>query len=190
MCFNIEKHGKTWVSISNLQLTLNALVGMINLIVFTQVHLSLTRANVTNFVFIIISQTIKCLLIYPNPDSALNEEAGRLLQERYDDYSSHARMMTEIHAKPPRSLASSSAGISSSSSSSSSTSSRTVSAESCPSEASSIASSSSSGGGGGEAIGNGATAGKKRPLSDKSMASSVNGAEKKKKDKKKALKRL
>ncbi|KAJ2079507.1 ubiquitin-conjugating enzyme E2 S [Coemansia sp. RSA 988] len=42
--------------------------------------------------------TVKCLLIYPNPESALNEEAGRLLLERYDDYARHARLMTEIHA--------------------------------------------------------------------------------------------
>ncbi|KAI8479171.1 PREDICTED: ubiquitin-conjugating enzyme E2 S [Branchiostoma belcheri] len=44
--------------------------------------------------------TIKCLLIYPNPESALNEEAGKLLLEQYDNYSERARMMTEIHAKP------------------------------------------------------------------------------------------
>lgn len=29
--------------------------------------------------------TIKCLLIAPNPESALNEEAGRLLMEAYED---------------------------------------------------------------------------------------------------------
>jgi ubiquitin-conjugating enzyme E2 S len=44
--------------------------------------------------------TVKCLLIYPNPESALNEEAGRLLLEQYEEYSRHAKMMTEIHAKP------------------------------------------------------------------------------------------
>ena len=42
--------------------------------------------------------TIKCLLIVPNPESALNEEAGKLLLEKYDDYCRRARMMTEIHA--------------------------------------------------------------------------------------------
>ena len=51
-------------------------------------------------------QTIKCLLIYPNPESALNEEAGKLLLEHYDEYSRHARMMTEIHAKASRSASS------------------------------------------------------------------------------------
>lgn len=43
--------------------------------------------------------TIKCLLIVPNAESALNEEAGKLLLERYDDYSQRAKMMTEIHAQ-------------------------------------------------------------------------------------------
>ncbi|KAI8055480.1 ubiquitin-conjugating enzyme/RWD-like protein [Syncephalis plumigaleata] len=43
--------------------------------------------------------TIKCLLIAPNPESALNEEAGRQLLERYEDYAKHARMMTYIHAR-------------------------------------------------------------------------------------------
>ncbi|KAJ1966974.1 hypothetical protein H4R35_006850, partial [Dimargaris xerosporica] len=42
--------------------------------------------------------TVKCLLIVPNPESALNEEAGKLLLERYDDYAKHARLMTSIHA--------------------------------------------------------------------------------------------
>lgn len=47
--------------------------------------------------------TIKCLLIVPNAESALNEEAGKMLLERYDDYSSRAIMMTEIHAQPAKS---------------------------------------------------------------------------------------
>lgn len=44
-------------------------------------------------------QTIKCLLIVPNAESALNEEAGKMLLEHYDDYSQRAKMMTEIHAQ-------------------------------------------------------------------------------------------
>ncbi|ORY91961.1 ubiquitin-conjugating enzyme/RWD-like protein [Syncephalastrum racemosum] len=43
--------------------------------------------------------TIKCLLIFPNPESALNEEAGKLLLEQYDDYAKRARLFTHIHAK-------------------------------------------------------------------------------------------
>ncbi|XP_061813660.1 ubiquitin-conjugating enzyme E2 S [Nerophis lumbriciformis] len=42
--------------------------------------------------------TIKCLLIHPNPESALNEEAGRLLLEDYAEYEARARLLTEIHA--------------------------------------------------------------------------------------------
>ena len=90
-----------------------------------------------------ISQTIKCLLIYPNPESALNEEAGRLLLEHYDDYSSRARMMTNIHARSSHSDAGSS-GLD--------------------------------------------TSGRKRPLSTGVRTSTA--SEKRKKDKKKALKRL
>jgi ubiquitin-conjugating enzyme E2 S len=42
--------------------------------------------------------TIKCLLIVPNPESALNEEAGKLLLEQYEEYAKQARLMTSIHA--------------------------------------------------------------------------------------------
>lgn len=38
-------------------------------------------------------------MIVPNPESALNEEAGKLLLENYDDYAKHARLMTKIHAQ-------------------------------------------------------------------------------------------
>ena len=58
-------------------------------------------------------QVIKCLLVVPNPESALNEEAGKLLLEgsfkqnlsqltqlllEYDEYSKRAKIFTEIHA--------------------------------------------------------------------------------------------
>lgn len=41
---------------------------------------------------------IRCLLIEPNAESALNEEAGRLLLEGFDEFAKKARLMTEIHA--------------------------------------------------------------------------------------------
>ncbi|KGB75010.1 ubiquitin-conjugating enzyme E2 S [Cryptococcus deuterogattii 99/473] len=44
--------------------------------------------------------TIKCLLIFPNPESALDEEAGKQLLEDYEGYSKYARIMTGIHAIP------------------------------------------------------------------------------------------
>jgi len=43
--------------------------------------------------------TVKCLLIVPNPESALNEEAGKLLLENYDEYFSRAKLYTEVHAR-------------------------------------------------------------------------------------------
>lgn len=47
---------------------------------------------------ICINQTIYCLLIQPNPDSALNATAGHLLQDDYDSFARQARLMTSIHA--------------------------------------------------------------------------------------------
>ncbi|CAG8009535.1 unnamed protein product [Penicillium salamii] len=49
-------------------------------------------------------QTISCLLIYPNPDSALNASAGALMQEDYDAYAHQAKLMTSIHAPIPQDL--------------------------------------------------------------------------------------
>lgn len=43
--------------------------------------------------------TVKCLLIVPNPESALNEEAGKLLLEDYEEYFSRAKLYTEVHAR-------------------------------------------------------------------------------------------
>ncbi|VDD78428.1 unnamed protein product [Mesocestoides corti] len=50
-------------------------------------------------------QTIRCLLIAPNPESALNEEAGRLLLEDYEEYTRLAKVYTEIHAPKPENRA-------------------------------------------------------------------------------------
>ncbi|KAI0776666.1 ubiquitin-conjugating enzyme/RWD-like protein [Trametes elegans] len=44
--------------------------------------------------------TVKCLLIYPNPESALDEEAGKLLLEDYNSYCERARLITSVHAQP------------------------------------------------------------------------------------------
>jgi ubiquitin-conjugating enzyme E2 S len=44
--------------------------------------------------------TVKCLLIYPNPESALDEEAGKALLEDYEGYCKRAKMMTSVHATP------------------------------------------------------------------------------------------
>jgi len=48
-----------------------------------------------------IFTVIRCLLIEPNAESALNEEAGKLLLESFDDFAKKARLMTDIHAKRP-----------------------------------------------------------------------------------------
>ena len=44
-------------------------------------------------------QVIKCLLIIPFPQSALNEEAGKLFMEDYNQFFKMAQIYTSIHAK-------------------------------------------------------------------------------------------
>ena len=43
-------------------------------------------------------EVIKCLLIVPFPQSALNEEAGKIFMENYDEYFKIAKMFTKIYA--------------------------------------------------------------------------------------------
>ncbi|KAK9837349.1 hypothetical protein WJX81_008243 [Elliptochloris bilobata] len=45
---------------------------------------------------------VRCLLVEPFAESALNEEAGKLLLESYKDYARHAALMTSIHAQPAK----------------------------------------------------------------------------------------
>ena len=43
-------------------------------------------------------QVIRCLLIVPFPESSLNDEAGKLFMDSYDEFARRARIMTEVHA--------------------------------------------------------------------------------------------
>ncbi|KAL5994816.1 Ubiquitin-conjugating enzyme E2 22 [Asimina triloba] len=45
---------------------------------------------------------VRCLLIEPFPESALNEQAGKMLLENYEEYAKHARLYTGIHAVKPK----------------------------------------------------------------------------------------
>ena len=45
--------------------------------------------------------TISCLLIHPNPDSALNTPAAQLFQEDYEAFAKKVRLMTDIQAAVP-----------------------------------------------------------------------------------------
>lgn len=47
-----------------------------------------------------ILQIIRCLLIVPFPESSLNDEAGKLFMESYEEYAARAKIMTEVHALP------------------------------------------------------------------------------------------
>jgi len=45
-----------------------------------------------------VLQVIRCLLIIPFPESSLNDEAGKLFMESYEEYAARAKIMTEVHA--------------------------------------------------------------------------------------------
>jgi ubiquitin-conjugating enzyme E2 S len=45
-----------------------------------------------------ILQVIRCLLIVPFPESSLNDEAGKLFMDSYDEFARRARIMTQVHA--------------------------------------------------------------------------------------------
>jgi len=45
-----------------------------------------------------ILQVVRCLLIVPFPESALNDEAGRMFMDSYEEYAARARLMTSVHA--------------------------------------------------------------------------------------------
>lgn len=39
-------------------------------------------------------------MIVPFPESSLNDEAGRLFMEDYQEYAKHAKMITDLYAQP------------------------------------------------------------------------------------------
>lgn len=56
-----------------------------------------------------VLQVIRCLLIVPFPESSLNDEAGKLFLNSYDEYARRAKLWTNVHA-PKRSVAGEEAG--------------------------------------------------------------------------------
>ncbi|CAI5715586.1 unnamed protein product [Peronospora destructor] len=45
-----------------------------------------------------VLQVVRCLLIVPFPESSLNDEAGKLFLNSYDEYARRAKLWTNIHA--------------------------------------------------------------------------------------------
>jgi ubiquitin-conjugating enzyme E2 S len=45
-----------------------------------------------------VLQVIRCLLIVPFPESSLNDEAGKLFMDDYEDFARRAELMTNVHA--------------------------------------------------------------------------------------------
>ena len=46
-----------------------------------------------------VLQVIRCLLIVPFPESSLNDEAGKLFMESFEEFARRARIMTDVHAE-------------------------------------------------------------------------------------------
>ncbi|GMI31034.1 hypothetical protein TrRE_jg6918 [Triparma retinervis] len=46
-----------------------------------------------------VLSVIRCLLIVPFPESSLNDEAGKLFMESYDEYARRAKLMANVHAR-------------------------------------------------------------------------------------------
>lgn len=46
-----------------------------------------------------VLKVIRCLLIVPYPESSLNDEAGKLFMDSYDEYARRAKLMANVHAK-------------------------------------------------------------------------------------------
>ena len=42
---------------------------------------------------------IRCLLIVPFPESSLNDEAGKLFMDSYDEYARRAHLLATVHGK-------------------------------------------------------------------------------------------
>lgn len=43
---------------------------------------------------------IRCLLIVPFPESSLNDQAGKLFMESYEEYAQRARLLANVHGRP------------------------------------------------------------------------------------------
>ena len=56
--------------------------------------------NPANWSLFNILEVVKCLLIVPFPESALNEQAGKMFMEDYQEYFKYAKMLTGLYATP------------------------------------------------------------------------------------------
>jgi len=46
-----------------------------------------------------VLSVIRCLLIVPFPESSLNDEAGKLFMDSYDEYYKRAHLLADVHGK-------------------------------------------------------------------------------------------
>jgi len=46
-----------------------------------------------------VLSVIRCLMIVPFPESSLNDEAGKLFMESYEEYANRAKLMANVHGR-------------------------------------------------------------------------------------------
>ncbi|GMH63175.1 hypothetical protein TrLO_g13811 [Triparma laevis f. longispina] len=51
-----------------------------------------------------VLSVIRCLLIVPFPESSLNDEAGKLFMDSYEEYARRAKLMASVHARQSSSV--------------------------------------------------------------------------------------
>ena len=91
-----------------------------------------------------ILKVVWCLLVYPFPESSLNDEAGKLFLESFDSYARKAKLLTKVHAMKGSSTASSCDGAEACTSTAAATASASVSSSASSSSSSASASAASS----------------------------------------------
>lgn len=55
-------------------------------------------SSTTTFAHVL--SVVRCLLIVPFPESSLNDEAGKLFMDSYEEFSRRARLMANVHGRP------------------------------------------------------------------------------------------
>uniref|UniRef100_A0A0D9WSV5 UBC core domain-containing protein n=1 Tax=Leersia perrieri TaxID=77586 RepID=A0A0D9WSV5_9ORYZ len=98
---NIATSGE--ICVNTLKKDWNPTLGLRHVLLFKLKCESLSyRFTKLSHFLTMIKSVVRCLLIEPFPESALNEQSGKLLLENYDEYARHARLSTSIHALKPK----------------------------------------------------------------------------------------
>lgn len=63
--------------------------------IFVFKHINGVENHKVRWLTYVVLQVVRCLLIEPFPESALNEQAGKMLLDNYEEYAKHARSVAK-----------------------------------------------------------------------------------------------